>query len=114
MDRVILVSPFKGATPAEKARNKKYLRRAIRDSIVNHEEAPFAAHELYTRALDDNEIHERALGISLLDEWMPLAGRMVVYADLGISPGMKRDIDRAVNLCIPAIFRYINKHKRRG
>ena len=111
MDRVVLVSPFKGDTPAKRSKYKKYLRRALQDSIRNHDEAPFASHEMYTRALDDNEIHDRNLGMKLLDEWMPLAQQMVVYADFEITPGMRRDIEKGVGLRLPVVFRYINRRQ---
>jgi hypothetical protein len=67
---------------------------------------------MYTRALSDSDPIERVLGMSLLSEWLPLACRVVVYADHGISAGMKAELDNAVRLCIPAFFRYINRRKR--
>jgi hypothetical protein len=112
MDRVILISPFKGRDQNEQVKYRRYLRQAIRDSIRHHNEAPFAGHEMYTRALSDSDPEERVIGMALLMEWLPMARRVVVYADHGISAGMKAELDAAVRLCIPAHFRYIKRKKR--
>jgi hypothetical protein len=64
---------------------------------------------MYTRALDDNEPKDRALGMELALEWLACAHRVVAYADHGISPGMKREIDVAVVLKVPLVLRYILK-----
>lgn len=114
--RVILESPFRESSPGPKrGRNKRYLRRALRDSIFNHNESPFASHEMFTRALDDNEPHERQLGINLALPWLAAAEKMVVYADLMISTGMQQSIARAVELKIPIEYRYIDRREvKRG
>jgi len=105
--RVLLISPFRADNPTLRGNNRKYLRRAIRDSIINHGEAPFASHEMYTRALDDNEPREREIGVNLLLAWFHHAEKMVVYADLGISRGMELEIAHAVLNKIPIEYRYI-------
>lgn len=86
MRRVIIESPFAG----DVERNLKYLRAAMRDSLLRGE-APFASHALYTQpgVLDDADRFERELGIEAGFAWRLAAQRTAVYADHGISPGMQ-------------------------
>lgn len=92
MRRVILESPFAGDVEA----NMAYARRALRDSL-HRGEAPIASHLLYTQpgVLDDTDPDERKLGIEAGLAWGPQAEATVVYADRGISPGMRQGMDRA-------------------
>ncbi len=89
---VIIESPFAGDVEA----NLKYARACMRDSILRGE-APIASHLLYTQEgiLNDNDTVERKLGIDIGLEWGQYAELTAVYADLGISDGMKFGIDRA-------------------
>lgn len=100
--RVILESPYAGGVE----RNLRYLRRALRDSLLRGE-APFASHGLYTAALDDLDPGERSLGIRAGLAWGAAAEATVVYADLGISPGMRIGIDAAVAAGRPVETRYL-------
>lgn len=92
MRLVILESPYAGGV----ARNVAYARAAMRDCLLRGE-APFASHLLYTQpgVLDDDIPGERQLGIGAGLEWGARAEATVVYADLGISPGMEQGIMRA-------------------
>jgi hypothetical protein len=99
--RVIIESPFAGETPADVARNVRYVRACLRDCLLKGE-APFASHALYTLpgVLRDDVPEERKLGMEagwawarVLDLGTPI--RVVVYTDLGISPGMQSGIDGA-------------------
>lgn len=90
MRRVIIESPYAGDREA----NFAYLQRAIRDSL-SRGEAPFASHQMYTDALDDNNPDERKLGMLAGIRWMWCADAVVVYGDRGISPGMQFAIDQA-------------------
>jgi hypothetical protein len=60
-------------------------------------EAPFASHALYTQpgVLDDGKPDERGRGIQAGFCWGAKADATVVYADLGVSEGMKRGIEDA-------------------
>lgn len=89
--RTIIESPFAG----DVATNLRYLRQALRDSLFRGE-APFASHALYTQegVLDDNIPAERERGIEAGHAWSQAAQKVVVYSDLGISPGMKLGLDR--------------------
>ena len=93
MKLVIIESPFRG----DLEKNLRYAHAAIKDSL-NHGEAPFASHLLYTGALNDNDMEERALGIKAGWAWMERADLVAVYLDLGISEGMKRGINTANNI----------------
>jgi hypothetical protein len=111
---VILESPFAASDAATLARNAAYLRRALRDSLLRGE-APFASHGLYTLdgALDDTIPEERALGIEAGLAWGKEAERTVVYADHGISPGMRYGIERARREGRPVEYRRIHEQPSR-
>jgi len=90
--RVILESPYAG----HRERNIAYARRCLRDSL-RRGEAPIASHLLYTQegVLDDDRLDERQLGIEAGLAWGTVAEATVVYADLGISAGMRLGMERA-------------------
>lgn len=96
MDLVIVESPYAG----EWEINLRYLRACMHDCFVNHNEAPFASHALYTQpgVLDDDDPEQRLLGIEAGLLWGNHARKTVVYVDLGISTGMSYGIERA-NRC---------------
>jgi len=91
MTLVLLETPFAG----DVERNLAFLDDCMRDSLLRGE-APFASHRLYTTALDDLIPEEREIGITAGLVWGELAEKTVVYVNLGISPGMRRGIDRAL------------------
>lgn len=103
-NRVIIESPYRG----DRAINDRYLREAMRDSLKRGE-APFASHGLYTQegVLNDADIADRELGIRAGWRWMLVASLVAVYADLGISEGMRRGIERAGSFGIPIVYRNI-------
>ena len=93
MKLVIIESPYKG----DVERNKKYARRALRDSL-SRGEAPIASHLLYTQpgVLDDDIPTERQWGIDAGLAWHAASNvTTVVYEDYGISSGMQYGIDCA-------------------
>lgn len=92
MIRVILESPYSG----DIERNCQYARQCLADSL-KRDEAPLASHLLYTQSgvLDDSKPEERALGIEAGHAWTPIADRVVVYLDLGMSRGMLEGIAKA-------------------
>jgi hypothetical protein len=99
MRRVIIESPFAGATPELAARNLRYLRACLHDCLQRGE-APFASHSLYTQegVLRDDDVNERALGIKAGFAWRAAAHATVVYEDLGVSHGMRMGIEDAKEL----------------
>jgi hypothetical protein len=91
---VIVESPYRGNVD----RNLRYLRAALRDSLMRGE-APYASHGIYPMpgVLDDNVPEERELGIEAGLTWGRFAHRSAVYVDLGIQDGMQIGIRRAHN-----------------
>lgn len=98
--RVILESPYAG----DRETNDRYLAACLRDSLERGE-APFASHAIYTRALDDGVAEQRALGIDAGFAWREMAEATVVYADLGISGGMRAGVEHALKLGHPIAYR---------
>jgi hypothetical protein len=86
----VIESPFKGENKAQETLHRAYLEACLRDSILNHGEAPIASHKLYTDALDDSVANERAIGIHVGLELAKVCARSVFYIDLGMSEGMER------------------------
>ena len=89
MRRVIIESPYAG----DVARNTAYARAAMRDCLLRGE-APYASHLLYTQpgVFDDTNPEERKGGIDAGLAWGDVADVVAVYADLGVSEGMKYGI----------------------
>ena len=115
MKRVIIESPYGGDTAA----NEAYARRALRDSIERGE-APIASHLLFTQVLDDTDPDQRRKGIRLGLTWAEKGDLTAVYADLGISEGMREGIYHAEVLKRRVEIRYLDgvpedkKKKRRS
>lgn len=103
MRLVIIESPYAGNVD----RNVAYARAAMLDCLVHHDEAPLASHLLYTQVLDDLVPEARALGIEAGLAWGMRAEVTVVYDDLGITPGMRQGIDRAIEHDRPVIYRML-------
>lgn len=70
-------------------------------------EAPIASHLLHAQVLDDGNRKERAMGIAAGLAWIDHAEAVVVYADHGISPGMRQAIDHAMSRGRLIEYRYI-------
>ena len=102
MRRVVLESPYAGNVE----RNVEYARRCIRDCLLRGE-APIASHLLFTQPgiLDDKVAEERYLGIEAGLAWLIQADVMVLYIDLGISPGMREAMSRAQRASVPVELR---------
>lgn len=101
---VIVESPYAGNVE----RNVKYARAALRDCLMRGE-APFASHLLYTQpgVLRDGVPKERARGVEVGLDIASRADATVVYADLGISPGMAQGIAHAEKLGRPIEHRFL-------
>lgn len=50
MHLIVIESPFRGATPADQARNERYLEACIADCL-RRGESPYASHKMLTQAL---------------------------------------------------------------
>ena len=97
--RIIIESPYAGATARIQERNVRYVRACMRDSLLRGE-APFASHALYTLpgVLDDRNAFERAMGMAAGFAWRDAAAVTVVYEDYGVSDGMARGLAHAREL----------------
>lgn len=103
---VIVESPFAHAVHEIKGLYRDYLREAARDCFLR-EEVPFASHALFTQWLDDDDAHERQVGIAGgLVFAAGYAQRSVVYHDLGISTGMTTGIESAETCAPPRPVEY--------
>lgn len=107
LKRVIIESPFKSDNELLTKKYKKYLALAIADSLERGE-APFASHGFYTLYLDDSIQEERKKGICAGFAWGKVAELVAIYADYGISAGMKAGIKRAKENYILCEVRYLN------
>ncbi len=94
MTLVIIESPFAG----DVEKNIKYARACMRDSL-SRGEAPLASHLLYTQEgiLRDGVPEERNWGIEAGLAWGKKASKTIIYTDLGISEGMEKGIQRAMD-----------------
>jgi len=90
MERVVVESPYAG----DVEENVEYAILACIDCL-NRGESPYASHLFFTQFLDDTNPGERKAGIEAGFAWGDVASKTVVYADNGVSDGMKAGITRA-------------------
>lgn len=93
----LIETPFSAPTEEGIVRNVSYAMLAVRDSLARGE-APYASHLFFTQMLDDNNPHERELGINTGLAIGALASQSAIYTDLGISRGMEYGIAHAEQL----------------
>jgi len=108
MIRVLIESPFKATDPITAIKYRQYLSKAIMHSLGKNE-APFASHGFYTYYLDDEVDEERRKGICAGFAWGEVAQLVAVYADYGISRGMKAGVAKWKVYDIPIEERLIGK-----
>lgn len=108
MTLVVIESPLKGTSKRIVARNRRYARACMRDSL-DRGEHPFASHLLYTQEgiLNDENPIERQRGIDAGLAWGEHAQRCCVYVDLGVTPGMVQGIARAKSQGIEIVTRML-------
>jgi len=94
MKRVVIESPYAADTEEGIDMNEAYAEIAMHDCLVNHNEAPYASHLLYTRrfVLRDGVPVERRLGIEAGFCWRDVAEKSIFYVDLGMTKGMQQGI----------------------
>ena len=105
--RVVLESPWREVGHEGHGTNRAYALACLRDCL-SRGESPAASHLLLTQVLDDDNPHERALGISAGHAWIEVAEALVVYTDRGISKGMQAGINAAHVRNVPVEFRKLN------
>jgi hypothetical protein len=94
---VVIETPYFTPALKEVARNVRYARACVRDSLLRGE-IPFASHLIYTQPgiTNDKLPKERKLGIMTgMAINKKLNATAIIYTDLGISGGMKLGIKMA-------------------
>lgn len=104
--KIIIESPFAGATPAIHRTNIAYVRAALRDSLLRGE-VPMASHAIYALpgVLDDTNNDERTIGMEAGFAWHDCVNGIAVYTDRGMSRGMEEGIARAEAMNLPVEMR---------
>lgn len=105
MKRIIIESPYFNKDNGVLQYNLAYVDECMKDAMLNHNEAPYASHALYTKFLDDNIPEEREFGIKAGFLWREAAEKSVVYTDLGISKGMEWGIQDSIEKNKPVEYR---------
>lgn len=110
MKLVVIESPLNAPTREGIEKNKEYAKRAMLDSL-RRGEAPYASHLLFDQPglLDDLNKEERKLGMRAGFAWGKRCDLVAVYADLGISDGMRRGIERALEHGQKVTYRYLER-----
>ena len=103
MKRVFLISPYSG----DVARNLAYADKC-QTFCFSSGWAPFVGHLMYPRVLDDNEPKDREFGMSSAYAWLSISELAVAFMDLGVSRGMRADLDAARRLSIPIQYLSLN------
>lgn len=112
MRRVVVESPYASSTEEGIQKNIAYARACVKDCL-DRGESPVAFHLLHTQPgiLDDSIPEQRNLGIEAGLWWTRVAETVAVYADLGISTGMRRGIEAATLWNIPVEYRTLEGGK---
>lgn len=89
MKRVVIESPYAGNVAA----NVAYAKRCVLDCLRRGESA-YASHLFFTQSglLNDDDPHQRVLGIAAGLVWGGAAELVAVYVDRGLSRGMLQGI----------------------
>jgi hypothetical protein len=113
--RVVIESPFGHPTKEGQDENLRYLRACMRDAL-DRGESPYASHGLYTQpgVLDDWDPGEREKGIQAGFEWRLVAQATIVYADRGVTPGMRAGIRKATELQAAGVFDHYVEYRMLG
>jgi hypothetical protein len=85
-----------------------YTQRCVRHCIARNE-APMVPHFTFTLVYNPEHEHERAKGLESTLAMLPFMKRVVLYVDLGLTPGM-RELELQAHLrAIPVYRRTINQ-----
>lgn len=96
---VFVCSRYRGDTIHNCINVKRICKKAIDEG-----HAPFAPHLFYPQILDDQKEAERATGISCSLAFLEVCHEIWVYADEGVSDGMKLEIEHATRKGITIIW----------
>lgn len=114
MRLVVIESPYgrnpNGSVASKEtiARNVRYARACVKDCL-DRGESPYASHLLYTQdgILDDGILDERKKGMAAGIAWHVVCDAVVLYTDLGSTPGMDAGADHARQLGKLVLTRYL-------
>lgn len=98
-DRVFICSPYRGDTKANRDIALLLCQQAIDKGL-----APFAPHLLYPQFLNEADYGGRDAGIQCGLSFLDKCDLLWIYAEKGISAGMRSEIEHASRLGIPADF----------
>ena len=101
---VFICSPWSG----DWRKHTAYARRCMKDSL-GRGEAPLAMHLLYPQVLNDLIPSHREMAINSGCAWLAGAKILAVYLDLGMSPGMKEEVDLARDLGVGIEERFLDQ-----
>ncbi len=101
---VYICSPYR-AGPNRTVEQNVLLAKRLCKAALNAGFAPFASHLLYTQFLDDKNESDRKNGIAAALRFVEVCDQIWVFDYLGISDGMRAEIDRATELGMPVFFR---------
>lgn len=98
MKRAYLISPYSGDTE----RNVKYALKAMHHCFAIGY-SPYASHIFLAASgcLDDNDPKDRDFGFQAGYAFLAVCEKAFVFMDLGVSRGMRADLDAARRLAIP-------------
>lgn len=88
MKRVMIESPYRTQDIVLRGVYLDYRDDCIRDSLERGE-APFASHRFYPDFLDDDDPHDRDIGMMCNQAWQEVAEEVAFYIDHGMSEGME-------------------------
>ncbi|MCK5018258.1 MAG: hypothetical protein KAS32_14470 [Candidatus Peribacteraceae bacterium] len=93
MDKVYVCSPYGGDH-----KNLLYAQKCVL-YVLKKGHAPFAPHLQYGPVLNEDE--DRKLGMDAGNKWLRISDVVMVFADRGISPGMREEMATAREQRIP-------------
>jgi hypothetical protein len=79
------------------------------DSLLRGE-SPFLSHLLYTQVLDDTVPEERTMGFAAAQAWYKKVDKVIIYTDLGVSPGMSAGVTVAQYANVPVEYRKLGEN----
>lgn len=97
---VFICSPLRGDYIENQNRAREYCREAIMAGYI-----PIAPHLYFTQFLDDSMELERSLGIDCGIALLDKCGEIWIFAEKGISNGMKTEIEHAKQKSIELVWR---------
>lgn len=104
MDTVAIVSPYNASTEARRTRNVEYARSAAWDAL-SRGEAPIAIHLVLGDPREEESPEARTLALQASKAILQHVQKVVVYTDLGYSPGMRYEIEEAKRMHKDVEFR---------